>query len=311
MVNKKILVLGSNGFVGKTIYEELKKSFLVHGISRTSGYDLRNSNILINVIHEFNPDIIINCAAHVGLNYVSEKAAEVISDNCQLIDSMYNSVKKTNKNITIINPIANCAYPGNVKELYTENEFYNGKIHESVFAYGTTRRLLLAYSKAFLLEHKIKTMNFIVPNMYGPFDSTDPNKAHALNALVSKFVKAESKFSNKVDIWGSGSAIREWLYAKDFAILLKKIILKNYILLNNPINVAQKFGLSIKELAIIINKNFNNKFSFDFDLSKPDGAPKKVMNNEKFLNEFKDFTFTNFNEGIKETIKYYKSKIPY
>ena len=184
-----------------------------------------------------------------------------------MINNIYNVVSKINKNIVIINPIANCAYPGAVKELYEEDDFYNGEIHESVFAYGSTRRLLLAYSKAFKAQHKINSYNLLVPNMYGPNDSTDPNKAHALNALVSKFVKAEYNNDKKVSIWGSGNVIREWLYAKDFAKLLLQIIDDEKSIIKNPINIAQEDGLTIKKLAEIINKNFNNKFELSFDLS--------------------------------------------
>ena len=103
--------------------------------------------------------------------------------------------------------------------------------------------------------------------MYGPNDSTDPNKAHALNALVSKFVKAEYNNEKKVFIWGSGNVIREWLYAKDFAKLLLQIIDDEKSIIKNPINIAQEDGLTIKKLAEIINKNFNNKFELSFDLS--------------------------------------------
>ena len=312
MVKKNILVLGSTGFVGSNVVSELKLRYNVFEASLTKGVDIKDFNSFYSFTKRINPDIIINCSAHVGsLNYVTENAAAVISDNTEMINNIYKSVSKINKNIVIINPIANCAYPGAVKELYEEDDFYNGEIHESVFAYGSTRSLLLAYSKAFKAQHKINSYNLLVPNMYGPNDSTDPNKAHALNALVSKFVKAEYNNEKKVFIWGSGNVIREWLYAKDFAKLLLQIIDDEKSIIKNPINIAQEDGLTIKKLAEIINKNFNDKFELSYDLSKPDGAFKKVMSKGYFEKEFSDFSFTDFDKGISETILYYKSKLPY
>ena len=148
--------------------------------------------------------------------------------------------------------------------------------------------------------------------MYGPYESTDPNKAHALNALVSKFVKAE-KEKTHVEIWGTGVAIREWLYAKDFARVVFQII-QNPTMhsLSEPTNIAQNYGLSVKELVTIIHGNFKDfKGKIKWNTSMPDGAPKKVMDDKRFRKIFPDFKFSDFKEGIKNTIEYYKSVWPY
>lgn len=315
MVKKvKILVLGHTGFVGSNLCEYFEKrdvDFL--GVSKTTGVDLREKEALDEVLISYKPDYIVNCAAHVGsLNYVTEFAGDIISNNTQMILSLYESVSKINKNIVIINPIANCSYPGNAL-LYKESEWENGAIHNSVLSYGSTRRFLVACSKSYFMQYGVKTINLLVPNMYGEFDSTDPNKAHALNALISKFVKADKEEKNTIEIWGSGKVVREWLYAKDFArvvfdILGSKKLQKSII---EPINIAQKSGLTITELVNIINANFKNKFTLNYDTTKPDGAPKKVMDDQMFRTLFDSFTFENFEKGIKNTVNYYISAYPY
>jgi GDP-L-fucose synthase len=148
--------------------------------------------------------------------------------------------------------------------------------------------------------------------MYGPFDSSDPNKAHALNALISRFVKANERNNFEIKLWGTGVAIREWLYAEDFGRIILHIIQNSQIIgLSEPVNIGQNFGLSIKELVKLIQNHFPNQFSITWDFSMPDGVPKKVMSDTKLKKIFNDFEFTNLNEGIKKTIKYYKDCYPY
>jgi len=169
-----------------------------------------------------------------------------------------------------------------------------------------------AVGESFAMQHDIRSIHLLVPNMYGPFDSTDPNKAHALNALISKFFKAEKTNQRELEIWGTGIAIREWLYAKDFGKIVLQIIENPHRLgLAEPLNIAQNFGLSVKELVELIKANFNYQGTITWNHSKPDGAPKKVMDDKKFRKVFPDFEFTQFSEGIKNTIKYYESIYPY
>ena len=312
---KNVLIIGGSGFVGRNVYDALRVNinFKIYLASRSNGYDLRSLDVFFKLIQKVKPDYIINCAAHVGsLNYVTEKAGEVISDNTLIINNLYLSLVKANYCETIIiNPIANCGYPGDESK-YKEAKFFNGPVHNSVLAYGSTRRLLVQYSISFKKQYRINSINLIVPNMYGFYDSTNPNKAHALNALISKFVKAKNTNKKYISIWGTGNVIREWLYAEDFAKLINLIIHNNYLKLNQVyLNVAQDYGLSIKQLANLINLNFGNKFQLKFDNTKPDGAPIKVMDNKLFKKEFPDFTFTNFEEGIRKTIEYYDSLFPY
>jgi GDP-L-fucose synthase len=162
------------------------------------------------------------------------------------------------------------------------------------------------------MQYGIRSIYLLVPNMYGKFDSTDPDKAHALNALVSKFVKADEEKKEEIEVWGTGIAIREWLYAADFGNIVSLIIQNpNMVGLTEPVNIAQNFGLSVRELVQIINSRFGNKFSIHWDHHMPDGAPKKVMDDSRFKKIFPNFKFTDFEKGISDSINYYRSVYPY
>ena len=313
LVKMNIILLGASGFVGRNIVSVLNSAEIPFiPISRNYGVDLRDKQQTIDAFKRNKPDIIINCAAHVGsLNYVTIQAADVISDNIKMILNLYEAVSEVNKDCLIINPIANCAYPA-VDEKFEEDDLWKGPVHPSVLAYGGAKRLLLLVAKSFEMQFNIKTINLIVPNMYGPFDSSDPNKAHALNALISRFVKGYESKNFEIKLWGTGVAIREWLYAEDFGRIILHIIQNSEMIgLSEPVNIGQNFGLSIKELVKLIQNHFTNQFSIAWDFSMPDGAPKKVMSDTKFKKIFLNFQFTELNLGIINTINYYKKNYPY
>lgn len=308
----KIILLGATGFVGANVAKVLK----THEINFTSltsvNIDLRDVAATTKAFESIMPDMVINCAAHVGsLNYVTQQAATIITDNAKMIMAMYEAIAVVNKNCLILNPIANCAYPA-VDETFEEDDLWKGPVHPSVLAYGGAKRFLLLVARSFEMQYGIRSTQLLVPNMYGAFDSTDPNKAHALNALISRFVKAEKTSNQNITLWGTGVAIREWLYAEDFGNIVLLIIQQPKMLgLSEPINIAQNFGLSVRELVDVIQHHFKTPFSIKWDAAMPDGAPKKVMADTRFRKVFPDFQFINFNQGIENTIGYYKSVYPY
>lgn len=315
MISKQtILVLGSTGFAGQNIINVLKKNAGITVIesSRSIGTDLLNYTQVETLLQKHLPDVIVNAAAHVGsLNYVTKMAANVMLDNSRMILNMYEALSKICPNTVIINPIANCAYPAKANT-FVEDNWWDGHLHRSVLSYGSTKRLLWSVGESFNMQYGIKSINLLVPNMYGPHDSTNPDKAHALDALISKFVKAAIENANEIEIWGTGIAVREWLYAEDFAKIIELIIDKKVTLgLDEPVNIGQNFGLSVRELVTIINEKFGNKFKINWNHNMPDGAPKKVMDDTRFKKVFKNFIFTEFNAGIENTIQYYKNVYPY
>jgi GDP-L-fucose synthase len=309
----RVLILGGHGFVGKNVTNVLNETnHKIYPLSKRDGLDLTDFENAKEHFDKYKPDIIVNCAAKVGsLNYVTKQAADVLDINMRMLLNIYKGIQNVIPQSILINPIANCAYPGYLHEYY-EDKFWDGRVHQSVLAYGSTRRMIDVLSDCYKMQYGYNSINLIVPNMYGPFDTTDPNKAHALNALVSKIVKAKKENRNKFEVWGSGIAIREWLFVKDFAGIVKRTItdLKTYGL-SEPINIAQNFGLSVRELVEIILSGTKYNGEIIWNRNMPDGAQRKVMNDSRFKKIFPDFKFTELEKGIKETIEYYESIYPY
>jgi GDP-L-fucose synthase len=309
----RILLLGDNGFVGRNIGEILTQNGIEwHGASRSSGLDAREPREVEAVLRQITPDLIINCAAHGGsLNYVSQKAADVIEDNSLIGLALYRAVAKEAPEASVINPLAACSYPA-TDEVLTEGEWMNGPLHHTVMPFGSTRRLLYWIGESFRMQHGIRSVYFLLPNMYGPHDSTDPNKAHALNALTAKFVKATIENAPEVEVWGTGIAIREWLFASDFGrIILEFVRNPDMAGLSEPLNIGQRFGLSVRELVDTIRDASGYEGQVRYDPSKPDGAPKKVLDDKRFRTVFPDFKFTSQLDGVAACVDFYQRSYPY
>ena len=303
-VMQRIAILGGNGFVGTNLRKLLKSSeHQVEIFSRTTGCDLSDMSTAWKAIDGFRPSVIVNCAAVVGsVNFVSDFAADVIDQNMRIILNTYKIAQNMHDTV-IINPVANCAYPGDLND-YEESKFWDGAIHPSVLAYGSTRRMMLAFSESYRRQHGVRSVNLFVPNIYGPYDSTNPNKTHALNALVIKFVKAIKHNQESIEIWGTGKPIREWLYVKDFARIVTDIVAnENYF--SEPINIAQNHGETVRALvdALVNITGYSGEIVYNTQFQ--DGAAKKVMNDTLFRKKFPEFKFTDITKGIEETIEFY------
>jgi len=298
---KKLLILGGLGFLGKHLNKIVdKQKYAVYNESRRTGFDLLNPEVVQKRLNDIKPDVIINCAAHTGsLHYVSEFAADVLYDNV----SMYLNLYKVVDNALIVNPLSNCSYPG-VVDIQKEEEWWDGPVHDSVLPYGMSKRMGYIISRC---HRHVRTINLLLPNAYGPLDDTDPNKVHALNGMIIRMIHTMRNGSEAFVVWGTGKPIREWIYMEDAARLIVKCIERDN--LPNPLNLAQARGISIADTARTIKEILGFEGRIIFDPSKKDGAPIKILCDKNFRHNFKDFVFTDYKEGIKRTVEYYKGTL--
>jgi len=308
---KRILILGGNGFMGQNLNNNFSKddNYILFNESRRTGCDITNFDQLANKISTINPDFIINAAAHVGsIAYVSTYSADVCHDNSLMYLNIFKAVNEFNPKIIVINPISNCSYPG-VIDVQHEEMWWNGIIHDSVESYGNPKKLGYILSECYRKQYGIKTVNLILPNAYGPLDYIDEQRTHAMNGIIMRMLKALKNSDKQFLVWGTGTPIREWIYMEDAARVIKEIIDKNLNDLPNPLNIAQQQGVSIKESVEYIKEALHANIEIMHDLTKQDGAPIKILGNKLFQKYFPDFEFTDYKNGIANTIEYYKYKI--
>lgn len=309
----KLLILGASGFVGRSVCSVLKKSKINLELIEHSGRsscDLTSYKKTLEYLGDNSPDIIVNLAAHVGsLKYVTDFAKRVYTENTNMSSNIYSALSHLQKTTSLINVVANCVYPGRHSTLI-EKDVYDGEVHPSVFSYGMSRRHLLSLASCYQGSSCVNSINFVAPNMFGPGDSNDPIKAHALNAILGKFCRAERELNNKsVEIWGTGKPIREWLFAPDLGRFLVDFISNEDHVLGEQLgllNIAQGKGYSISEITREIAKHFDPSIDVSYNLSFPDGAASKVLSDILFRERFSHFNFTNFQTAVAETVTYYK-----
>jgi GDP-L-fucose synthase len=307
-----ILLLGHRGFAGRSVAAELERAGIETACaSRATGCDLLDPASLLGTMESVRPDVVVNCAAMVGsLKYVSDHAADVAHANLQMLLNLYRVLGERFPKTRLVQPIANCFYPG-ASSMLREEEWDNGPVHPSVLAYGSSRRTAIVLGECYRRQFGVRSLFPIAPNMYGPGDSPDPEKAHALNALVSKFVKARH-LGTGVEIWGTGTPVREWLYVADFARVVREAVEQwGQTDFTSPFNVAREEGITIRQLVDLIAGTLEFKAEVRYNTSYPDGAPSKIMCQRRFRTLFPNFEFTAFRTGIEETIRYYEGLYPY
>jgi GDP-L-fucose synthase len=202
----------------------------------------------------------------------------------------------------LINPISNCAYPGKAT-VFKENDFWDGPLHDSVLAYGMVRKITQVGAAAYKSQYGLDTINLILSNMYGPDDHFEEERSHALGALVMKMVEAKREKKDSVLVWGTGKPIREWLYVDDGAeAMIRACDIPPY---DDIINIGITKGISISEMAEIIQRIVGYKGKLIFDATKPDGAPYKTVDGTRGKEILGWQPETKFEDGVQSTIDWY------
>ena len=300
----KVLVVGSKGFLGSWVKKILlaKTNHEILEISGKESLDITKIEDLQNFVSKHKPEAIINCAAFVGgISYGYKYPARLLYENSKIAINLYEISRKNDVGI-LINPISNCAYPGHLTT-YVESQFFDGPPHESVYNYGIAKRLSVDLGNGYFEQYKFSSANVVLSNMYGPEDHFDIERSHALGALVKKICDAKINNIQKVEIWGSGKPIREWLYVQDGAnALIKSLDLEKG---HHFFNVGVQKGISIIDLANTIKKIVNWDGKFFYNADKPDGVYEKKVDGSKGESKLNWMPDIDLEYGIEKTVEWY------
>jgi GDP-L-fucose synthase len=298
-----MLVTGATGFLGKRVCKLLdvaEKKYIK--TSKSLGVDLRERSQVFELIEQTKPDYILNCAAFVGgIQFGAKHPVELFQNNLQMTLNLLAAANEFNVK-RIVNPISNCAYPGNAT-LFKEEEFWDGPLHESVMVYGFVRKAFWVGSWAYAQQYDMDVMNIILSNMYGPEDHFEEERSHALGALIMKFAKAKQNDEPHVVVWGSGKPVREWLHVDDGAqAMVRSLDAPRTI---DPVNVGVAEGVSIIKMAEHIKQLIGFNGEIVLDPSKPDGAPYKTVDGSKGETLLNWKPQISFDKGVRDTIEWY------
>ena len=307
--NDNFLITGSHGFLGSHTVETFRENGAnnIFTFSRKD-FDLRKEEDLRKLFSTYKDiDVVIHIAADVGgIKYSSTHPAKQYYNNIMmntlvLHHSYLNNVKK------FIGIGSVCEYPEVTPVPFKESYVWNGYPVPSNDAYGLSKRSLLAQSIAYKKEYDFNAIHLLPINLYGPRDDFSLENSHVIPALIIKFYDAKLSNKKSVEVWGSGEASREFVYVKDTAEAIY-LATMNYNK-PDPINIGTGNEIKIKDLAYLISDIIDYEGEIIFDKNKPEGQLRRKLDITKAKNEFGFVAKTDFKEGLKQTIDWYKNNL--
>ena len=306
--NSKVFVAGHKGLVGSAIVRNLeKKSYKDVYWVRRENCDLRDKAKVDAYFEQAKPDYVFLAAAKVGGILANrDHPADFIYDNLMIqtnvIDAAYrNGVKK------LLFLGSSCIYPKMAKQPITEDELLAGHLESSNDAYAIAKIAGIRMCRAYRQQYGFNAISLMPTNLYGPNDNFDHNSSHVLPALISKFHGSLDKSEHwVVKLWGDGSPMREFLHVDDLAEACYTCMQKYDG--EDHINVGTGEDVTIKELAETIVDVVGYKNDYEWDISKPNGTPRKVLNVDKIKSLGWEPKIS-LREGIESTYEWFKENV--
>ena len=276
MNRKKVLIFGGNGLVGSSSSRVFSESGNYEVFSSTrKDTDLFNFKDTQKTISDFNPDIIINCAAKVGGILANNNLrTEFILENLKININIFEACI-SNPNITIINLGSSCIYPLDAPNPIKESSFMEGKLEETNSPYAMAKLSAIEIGRSLNKQYGHKVLNLMPTNLYGPNDNFDESSSHVIPGLIRRMYNAKLESDNIFNVWGDGTPLREFLYVDDLSNAIKFIIEND--ITEDLLNIGFGEEISIKELALKIKNIVNFNGNIEFDTTKPNGNPRKLL----------------------------------
>lgn len=309
------IVTGGAGFLGSYVVNELllrgcEKSSIV--TPRSAQYDLTHMEAVERLYADAQsqakgrPIVVIHLAAKVGgIGANRENPGKFFYDNLVMGVQMIEVGRQAGiAKFVCLGTV--CAYPKFTPVPFREDDLWNGYPEETNAPYGIAKKALLVQLQSYREQYGFNGIYLLPVNLYGPGDNFDPASSHVIPALIKKCVDAVNSGVGYIDVWGTGSASREFLYAPDCA---KAIVLATERYDGpEPVNIGAHREITIRELVTTVAELTGFKGELRWDASKPDGQPRRCLDTARAKELFGFVATTEFREGLQETIKAYREQ---
>lgn len=304
----RILVFGSTGLVGSSTVKALIKN---DKYTKVFGSTRKDTNLFsfddtFETIKDFRPDVIVNAAAKVGgILANNTDRFEFITENLKINMNILESLKHF-KDIKLVNLGSSCIYPLDAPNPIKEEYIMDGKLEPTNSPYAMAKLAAIEMGDALEIQFNSKIVNLMPTNLYGPNDNFSENKSHVIPGLISRMHKAKLSQDPVFNIWGTGKPKREFLYVDDLAEAI------NFVIENDVntklLNVGSNEEVTIKELSIVIKEALKFEGSLEFDETKPDGNPRKLLDSTKIF-ELGWKPLVSLTQGIERTYSWFNENI--
>jgi GDP-L-fucose synthase len=301
---KRVTVTGGRGFLGRPVVRLLEEQGAEVATFSSREYNLTRQAEVARMYEDQRPEVVIHLAAKVGgIGANRDNPGSFFYENAimgiELMEqARLNGVAKFVQVGTV------CAYPKFAPIPFSEDDLWNGYPEETNAPYGLAKKMLLVQAQAYRQQYGFDAIYLLPVNLYGPGDNVDLHNSHVIPAMIRKCIEARDSGAASVEVWGTGTPTREFLYVDDAARGIVEAA-ERYDK-PDPVNLGSSSEISIKELVELIVDLTGFKGEVAWDRTKPDGQPRRKLNVERAWKEFGFRSSTDFREGLRQTIHWYE-----
>jgi GDP-L-fucose synthase len=303
---RRVMVTGGAGFLGSAVVRRLRESGAAEiFVPKVEDYDLRKLADIDRALADARPDLVIHLAAVVGgIGANRANPGRFFYDNAimgiQLIEQA--RLAGVAKFLTVGTV---CAYPKFTPVPFHEDDLWNGYPEETNAPYGLAKKMLLVQGQAYRDQYGFDAIHLLPVNLYGPGDNFDPASSHVIPALIRKCVEARDRGDAYVEVWGTGSASREFLYVDDAARAI--VLAAERYDGRDPVNLGVGAEITIRDLTELIVRLTGFGGELRWDATKPDGQPRRALDTSRARERFGFVAGTSFEDGLRNTVEWYEA----
>jgi GDP-L-fucose synthase len=301
----KTFIAGHNGLVGSSLVRifESKPAAEIHTVGRTK-LDLLNRDHVFSYLNDLKPELVIIAAAKVGgIKSNSTFPVDFLTQNIIMQTNLMDASFASNvKNVIFLG--SSCIYPKHAEQPIKENSLLTGPLEVTNEAYAIAKIAGVKLIQAYRKQYSQNWISVMPCNLYGVGDNFNAELGHVIPALINKIYKAKTMGENSVKLWGSGNALREFLYVDDLAKAIYKIVETDFFKYD-ILNVGSGTEITIRDLAKLICKILEFEGEIQWDVSMPDGTPRKVLDSS-LISEIGWVPSMSLEKGLIEAINYFK-----
>jgi len=300
--DRRIVVTGGGGFLGSRVVARLKERGANNiVIPRSETMDLMERDNCRRVAQD--ADLIIHMAAKVGgIGFNRENPATLFFDKLMMGAQLMEEARRAGvKKFVAIGTV--CAYPKFTPVPFREDDLWNGYPEETNAPYGLAKKMLLVQAQAYRQQYGFNAIFLLPVNLYGPGDNFDPRSSHVIPALIRKIWSAQQAGDDSVEVWGDGSASREFLYVEDAAEAF--VLAAERYNGADPVNIGSGMEITVKELVSVLAKLVGFNGTIHWDTSKPNGQPRRSLDVSRAKNAFGFQASTDFLTGLRQTVEWW------